>query len=107
MKDLIKLLGLIALFALAIRAQNAAQPSLSGVDPTTTVASCTIPATPVGWTWFCYTGDGKIYVSIKGAAYVLYAGSASGVTSLSVNGGAAQTGPIALTIPPQQLRPRH
>ena len=63
----------------------------------TTESNCTVVTAA---TIYCFTGGGVIYVSVNGAAYVPYtSGVVAGVSSISVNGGTALTGPVALTIP--------
>ena len=58
------------------------------------------PVSPAGQMVICGAGDG-LWLSINGAALVqVQTGvAAAGVTSISVNGGTAQTGAVALTIP--------
>lgn len=56
--------------------------------------ACTVTAST---TTYCFANDG-LYVSLNGAAFTQIGGS-TGVTSITVNGGVPQTGPIALTIP--------
>lgn len=59
-------------------------------------ASCTV--TP-NVTTFCFADDG-LFVSLTGAAFAQVGQpSVTGVSSISVNGGTAQTGAVALTIP--------
>jgi hypothetical protein len=79
-----------------VQAQGPAAATISGGGPHTT---CT---TPVAGAYFlCPASDG-IWVSNNGAPYfqIVAPASFSGITSISVNGGAPQPGPtVALTIP--------
>ena len=94
---------LLALFAVAllggflgarvssVHAQTTAVLQFSGSWSTHT--SCT-PVT--GQTSICLASDG-LWQSINGGAFTQVGGA--GVTSIAVNGGTAQTGAVALTIP--------
>lgn len=55
------ILGL--LIGLPARAQNT---SISGIDPTSTIASCAVPTNAPNQTWFCTSGDGNISVAVGG-----------------------------------------
>jgi hypothetical protein len=66
-----------------------------------TVTGCTVVS---GQSVFCFTtGNGTtpaaLYVSSIGGAFAQVGGTVGGVSSIAVNGGAAQTGAVALTIP--------
>lgn len=79
----------------SVRAQTVVAPIT--VESTQPHTACTLP--PAGTSAYCFASDG-LYESISGAAYVLVNPAVTaGVTSVSVNGGVAQTGAVALTIP--------
>jgi hypothetical protein len=74
-------------------AQTTVALQLTGNAPHT---SCTITAST---TTYCFASDG-LYWSNAGGTYALLASATTaGVTSLSVNGGTAQTGAVAITVP--------
>lgn len=92
--------GLAVLLAFALnilpaKPQTALPPYEFSVPASTTLENCVV--VPNYTTW-CWTGDGHRYVSVNGAAFVLD-NTAVGVTSITVNGGTPQTGPVVLTIP--------
>jgi len=73
--------------------------SFLAVPSTALAVNCPTPTT--GYTIYCEAYD-KYQVSTNGAAYVVIwpvSPTITGVTSITVNGGTAQTGPVALTIP--------
>jgi hypothetical protein len=77
-----------------VHAQGAQAVTISGGAATST---CLTPV--VGQTFLCIGSD-DIKASWNGAPYVsLKPGGAGGVTQITVNGGAPQTGNVALTIP--------
>ena len=94
-----KLFTVLLLFALGwyVRAQTLAPPWQVGVPLAATHTACTVPAAT---TQMCLASDG-LWLSVNGAAYVQVQTGAvvAGVTSIAVNGGTAQTGAVALTIP--------
>lgn len=74
------------------------------VPSTATLGTCNSAAPPTaGTTLYCYAGNGTVYTSLNGAAYTTQPGS--GVASVTVcnaagaSCGAAQTGPVTLSIP--------
>jgi hypothetical protein len=75
--------------------QAASAGTLQGTAVHTT---CLTPA--VGAYFLCLATDG-IWISNNGAAYfqIVQSGGSAGVTSITVNGGTAVTGAVALTIP--------
>lgn len=85
----------VALNILPIKAQTTA-PWQVGVGTSTHTACTVVPAS----TQYCFAFDG-LWVSLNGAAYVqVQTGTVTaGVTSITINGGTPQTGPVALTIP--------
>lgn len=87
---------LLALFAFAFfrLGKVQAQSSALQIQAAATHTSCTVAT---GITQFCFASDG-LWQSISGGAYTQL-GTPGGVTSISVNGGTAQTGAVALTIP--------
>lgn len=88
---------LLALFAFAFfrLGKVQAQSSALQIQAAATHTSCTVAT---GITQFCFASDG-LWQSISGGAYTQIGTPAAGVTSISVNGGTAQTGAVALTIP--------
>lgn len=84
------------LVGMVLRAQSPQAYTMQGTAAHTTCI------TPVAGSYFlCVATDG-VWVSNSGGAYfqiLPQAAQVAGVTSLSVNGGAAQTGSVALTIP--------
>lgn len=74
-------------------------PSMTFLPVNGTHTLCT-PVAPAGTMTICGATDGP-WVSWNGGAFVqIQTGeAAAGVTSISVNGGTAQTGAVALTIP--------
>jgi hypothetical protein len=104
MKKYISAALFLLLAFLVGRASNA--PRVNAQTPTPTawtiipggpVSTC---SRPVGVTYVCF-GTDDIIASKNGAAPVsLFPGAvAAGVTQITVNGGTAQTGAVALTIP--------
>jgi len=95
---------LFAVAALALMAGWILRAQISSVSysviPSTGLAiAC--PAPTIGSTIYCQAAD-KFQVSANGTPYVTIWPAApivTGVTSISVNGGTAQTGPVVLTIP--------
>jgi len=81
------------LLASAVRGQGPGTIQSAGAS-----SSCVLP--PAGSSSICIAGD-KILASTNGAAWVQIgvATAAAGVTSVSVNGGTAQTGAVSLSIP--------
>ena len=97
MKKLIIVAGLAFVLGWAIKAgQN---PDLSpyqmSVPSNISHTLCTVTAAT---TKYCFAGDG-LWLSLNGAAYVQVGAATAGVSSISVNGGSAQTGAVLLIIP--------
>jgi hypothetical protein len=80
------------ILSMVSRAQTPATLQLTGTQSHT---ACTLSTT--GSATFCFATDG-LWQSLNGGAYTQI-GASAGVTSIAVNGGAAQTGAVALTIP--------
>lgn len=99
--SLVYVLSIAGIARLAsVHAQAAGSPlvfiATGGGDHTT----CPLPSGIVTQGGICVASDG-LWVSAKGGAWaqVQTAVVTAGVTSISVNGGIAQTGPVSLTIP--------
>lgn len=93
---------LFALGAWIGHAQTALNsPWQVGVPNASTHTACTVTT---GLTQMCLASDG-MWISVNGTAYVqVQTGTpVAGVTSITVNGGVAQTGPVALTIPTKAI----
>ena len=90
---LLFLIGINAGRLVRVEAQTPAPWSFSVSAPHT---SC--PAVAAGVSQYCFATDG-IWQSLNGVAWVQVGVQAGGVSSITVNGGTAQTGPVALTIP--------
>jgi hypothetical protein len=91
------LLGvLVGLHIRSVQAQ-AATPVFQITGAWSPHTSC-VPTT--GQTTLCIASDG-VWVSTAGAAFTQLGGGVSGVTSVTVNGGTAQTGAVTLSIPTQ------
>jgi hypothetical protein len=102
MKKLLVVALLALLVGWVLRAQiSPTVVSYLAVASTALASGC--PAPSVGYTIYCQGSD-KFQISANGAPYTVVwpAGSApitTGVTSITVNGGTPQTGPVVLTIP--------
>lgn len=92
-----RLLVLAVVFVLGAWTGAQSTTSQIGSVVAATHTSCVVA---VSTTQLCFATDG-LWLSVNGAAYVqVQTGTVvTGVTSIAVNGGLAQTGAVALTIP--------
>lgn len=88
---------LLAFFAFAFfrLGKVQAQSNALQIQAAATHTSCTVST---GITQFCFASDG-LWQSLNGGAYTQLGVITGGVTSISVNGGTAQTGAVSITIP--------
>lgn len=98
-------LSLIALFGVLIQrhenvvyAQASTVSGMFSVPGIGATACAGVQLAPIGTTLYCTAGDQQ-YMSVSGAAYVAYGGTAAATAKVSINGVTGATNTFTITIP--------